>query len=395
MGSVFEREFSVRIAKLQEVLKSKGINLAILNVNSDLYYYTGSVRPLYLIVPVDTEPIVLARKAIQQIQEEVNHLQLVAFNGTKDLIKLINDHGYTGAKKIGFTFDTTAYATVLRWQQLFVGAELIDLSWDIRALRMVKSEAEIAIQAKAGMIMAEVPNLVRTHFKPGMTELKLSAILENYFRLNRHSILVRCRREGIEMSFGVCSAGNNTLAGTKFDGICAGVGISAAAPYGACSDLITAGEPVILDYGYNLDGYHVDQTRMFSWGEPAVEVIQAYEAMLSVEEHIIEHLKPGQTWESIYELALQHATKLGYEKEFMGLGAEKVRFVGHGVGLELDEPPFLAPKNESKLLAGMVVAIEPKVSLPGIGVVGIEDTLVIRDRQAELLTTGTKEYLIL
>ncbi len=395
MGSVTQDELMDRIGKLQHCLRSKEIDLAILNVNSDLHYYTGSVQPLYLLVPAESAPLLLARKALQRIREEAAHIKLEPFNGTKDLIRIIEENGFAGIKKIGLTFETTAYATVKRWQQLFGNVELVDLSWDIKALRMVKSETEIAIQTRAGTIMAELPALIRKNFSPGMTELELSAIIENYFRLNGHGVLVRCRREGIEMTFGVCSAGINTLAGTKFDGICAGIGVSTAVPYGACYDPIDRGTPVLLDYAYNLEGYHIDQTRMFSWGSPLPEVIKAYDAMLQVEKHVISLLNPGRNWEDVYEAGLQLAIELGYEKEFMGLGPEKVKFVGHGLGLELDEPPFLAPKKNIPLVTGMVVAVEPKVSLPGIGVIGVEDTLVIREGNPEVITIADNQFLII
>jgi Xaa-Pro aminopeptidase len=395
MNSVTQNELLARIHKFQNHLTKQEIDLAILNVNSDLYYYSGSVEPLYLIIPASGNAVLLARKAIQRIRDESSHLALEPFSGTKDLVRIIQEKGFVGARKIGMTLDTTAYSTVQRWRQLFDPAELVDLSWDIRVLRMVKSEAEIAIQAKAGAIMAGVPGLVKQQFTPGITELQLSAIVENYFRLNHHGVVVRCRREGIEMGFGVCSSGVNTLAGAKFDGICAGVGIAAAVPYGANNDPIHPGTPILLDYAFNLEGYHMDQTRMFCWGEPAPEVLRAYEAMIKVEELVVTLLTPGRLWSGIYDEALKLAIELGYEKEFMGLGPEKVKFVGHGIGLELDEPPFLAPKNDYPLEAGMVVAVEPKVSLPGIGVVGIEDTMVIRADRPEFLTTVSREFFII
>lgn len=395
MDSFALSELKGRINKLQQHLIMQGIDLAVLNVNSDLYYYCGSIKPLYLIIPAEGQAVLLARKALQRIRDEVPHIKVEPFNGTKDLVRIINEYGYSGTRKLGMTLDATAYATVHRWRQLFDGAELIDLSWDIRALRMVKSEAEIAIQARAGAIMAGVPDLVKKSFHPGITELQLSAIVENYFRLNHHGVVVRCRREGIEMGFGVCSSGVNTLAGTKFDGICAGVGIATAVPYGANDDPIQRGAPILLDYAFNLEGYHMDQTRMFSWGEPAPEVRRAYDAMIQVEERVISLLKPGILWSDIFGEALKLAAEFGYEKEFMGLGPEKVKFVGHGIGLELDEPPYLAPKNDYPLEAGMVVAVEPKVSLPGTGVVGIEDTLVIRPETPEFLTTVSRKFFII
>lgn len=78
----------------------------------------------------------------------------------------------------------------------------------------------------------------------------------------------------------------------------------------------------------------------------------------------------------------------------MGLGPEKVKFVGHGIGLELDEPPFLAPGFVRPLAAGMAVAIEPKVALEGRGVIGIEDTLVIRAEGPQRLTQACREWIV-
>ncbi len=394
MTSFRAREFSERIAGLQNLLRQRAVALAILTQNSDIYYYTGSLQPLYLLVPDAGEPLILARKSLDRIREEAGHIGLGAFYNSKDLLRLLEPYQIDAEKQIGFTLDATSYTTVERFRQLCGGAGIADLSFDIRRLRLVKSESEISIQAAAGKIIAHLPELVKEEFRPGMTELEVSAVIENYLRLNGHGLLVRCRKEGIEC-LGVCSAGENTLAGTKFDGICAGLGTSQAAPYGAAMKVIPQNVPVLLDYALVFEGYHVDQTRMFSWGEPPSEALKAYQAMVEVEGVILECLKPGIPWFEVFERASGRAAELGYEKEFMGLGPEKVRFVGHGVGLELDEPPFLAPKMEYPLEAGMVVAVEPKVALPGIGVLGIEDTLVIRDGGPELLTKCSPEFLIL
>jgi len=124
------------------------------------------------------------------------------------------------------------------------------------------------------------------------------------------------------------------------------------------------------------------------------EVRKAYDAMLHIERDIIQMLRPGVVWKDVYTRAVELADKMGYSDTFMGFGTERVKFVGHGVGTELDEPPYLAPEMKDELAAGMVIAIEPKVALPGIGVVGIEDTLVIRDSGVDILTTADPDFII-
>lgn len=387
-------ELTERVRKLQRHLADKDIGLAVVTQNSDLYYYTGSVQPLYLLVAADGEPLVLARKAITRIQDEITHIRSEAFSGTKDLTAILDMYGPSRAGRIGLTLDVVAYSTVTRLMHLFPNAEIADLSWDIRMLRAAKSVVEIAIQARAGEVMARVPEVVREAFRPGMTELELSAALEHYLRLGGHGI-IRFRREGIEVAlFGVLSSGTNSLAGTKFDGVCAGVGVSPAAPYGASNDPIPHGAPVIIDFAFVLNGYHIDQTRMLSWGEPSDEALNAYDAMLRVEDAIIGALKPGKPWEDVYNMAVDMASDLGYADTFMGSGAERVKFVGHGVGLELDEPPYLAPGMTDPLEAGMVIALEPKVALPGVGVIGIEDTIALTDSGVRVLTTCPPDFIV-
>jgi len=387
-------EFAARIEKLQRELSQRAIDLLVLNENSDLYYYTGSVQPLYLLVPAQGQPVVLARKSITRIQQEVLHLPLCPFLGTKDLVAILTERGLTGAKRVAFTQDTTAYATVKRFQALLPEAEIVDFSWEIRALRMVKSAEELAIMRQAGAIHARMPEVLREAFTPGMTEVALSAALEQYFRLNGHGALIRCRREGIEMAgFGVCTVGENALVGTKFDGICGGKGLSPAMPFGATADPIRPNEPIIADFSFTLEGYHSDLTRMCCWGTPSEEVQRAYDAMVRIQRTLFDSMRPGQSWESVYLQSVQMAEEAGYADVYMGVGTEQVRFVGHGLGLELDEPPFLAPKMPAPLEAGMVIALEPKVALPGIGVVGIEDSAIIHEDGVEITTDCPTEIV--
>ncbi|MHB9133955.1 MAG: M24 family metallopeptidase [Armatimonadota bacterium] len=390
-----QHDYPARLRALQETLQQRDVDLAVLNLNSDLYYYTGSVRPLYLLVPARGEALVLARKAVVTSREDIKHLPVHEFSGTQDLRRILETAGLLSAKRLGFTLDTAAYATVTRLQRFFTGAELVDITWDIRTLRMVKSPAEIEILTRACAVMDEMPRLLREHFRPGMSELELSMVMEAHFRRHGHGMLVRCRREGIEVAGGgVCCAGENTLYGTKFDGICGGKGLSTAFPFGPSYDPIPQGIPVLLDYSFVLEGYHADLTRMFCWGTPSDEVMNAYGAMCRIEQEIFDAMRPGALWEELYARSVERATEFGYAKEFMGVDADKVKFVGHGLGLELDEPPFLAPNMPYPLAANEVIAIEPKVALPGIGVVGIEDTVLVGAEGPEWLTRCGKEMVV-
>jgi Xaa-Pro dipeptidase len=387
-------EFEQRIVRLTSVLRQKSIDAVILNQSADLYYYTGSVLPLYCVISSTGDAFVLARKSSARIKDEVPQMKFEFFNGSKDLQKIWNAHSLNDVKSLGFNLDATSYSVVGRIVQLSTHAEAVDLSWDLRALRMVKSDGEIKIHERAGKIVEQLTDVIRDKFIPGMTELEMSAHIEHFFRVNGNGI-VKSNQEGLVISSGVCSAGLNTFAGNKFDGICSGAGISPALPFGASFCVIPPRTPILFDYGFVLDGYHVDITRMASHGEPEPAVLDAYRAMQQIEKACVAALIPGATWESVYQVAFTMSEKLGFADEFMGLGTEKVRFVGHGVGIQLDEPPFFAPKMSHLIQENMVVAIEPKVSLPGIGVVGVENTYVIRKYGASLITSTSDEFVIL
>ncbi len=382
-------ELDSRVLKLKEMLAQKGLDAALFTYPPDLLYYAGSVQPLYLIVSTDAEPIMLARKGAGRIEKEAGHIRLALFQNTDDFSRIMKNIGLTSDKKIGICFETIRHSAFERLTKALGNPAMIDISWEIRLLRVVKSKRERALQREAAEKLTGISEILMSSFKPGMTELELTALLESYFRIEGLCIN-HSRQEGIDCGYGICSSGVRTTVPSKFDGICTGEGLSPAFPFGASREKIERNTPVLLDYGVTWNGYHIDITRMFSWGSPVAEVRKAYQAMVDIEEAVMECLRPGIPWKEPYELAVKLAERNGYDAEFMGAGAEKVKFIGHGVGLELDEPPFLALKMDHALQTDMVLALEPKVVLKGIGVVGIEDTVVIKEHGAEYLTRAER-----
>jgi Xaa-Pro aminopeptidase len=153
-----------------------------------------------------------------------------------------------------------------------------------------------------------------------------------------------------------------------------GSGASPAVAQGASFRPIRRHEPLVVDYVFALNGYYSDHARIFSIGDLPDDLMAAHAAMLEVQNLIKKEAKSGVKSGDIYDLALERATKLGYDKNFMGVGKDRIRFVGHGVGVELDEYPFLAAGQKLELQQNMTLALEPKLIFPEKGVVGIENT---------------------
>ncbi len=179
-------EYARRADSLRRLLIALQIDLAILSQPSDIAYACGSSQPVYLFATAAGEAVMLARKAADRARNEAPYTKLAKFGGTSDLLRILGDIGAGDARRVGFTLDTLSYSSVVRLQRLLPDAEIVDISWDLRKLRMVKSEEEIALQASAGEIMAGIPIVIRQSLGPGVTELELSAAIEDYLRRSGH-----------------------------------------------------------------------------------------------------------------------------------------------------------------------------------------------------------------
>ena len=222
-----QEELKNRIRSLQAHLVENKIDVAILSQSSDVFYYSGSVQPLYVVIPADNDAFALARKGLTRMRWEIEHIEIEAFSGGKDLSRIFAKRRLVGSRRVGLTLDTLSYLSTMRMMKVFPDGVPEDMAWDVRMLRAVKSESEIAIQKEAARIMAKTPDVVRQALVEGITELELSAVLESHYRLNGNGVVVPSRREGVDaLGFGACSSGINSLAGTKFEGICAGAGLS-------------------------------------------------------------------------------------------------------------------------------------------------------------------------
>ncbi|MFZ5563328.1 MAG: M24 family metallopeptidase, partial [Thermodesulfobacteriota bacterium] len=173
-----------------------------------------------------------------------------------------------------------------------------------------------------------------------------------------------------------------------------GAGTTPVFPQGSSFAPIRAGEPVLMDMAFGFRGYLSDHTRIYAIDGLADDLLEAHNAMLEIQELVKKTARPGMTADSVYDLAAERVAELGYADNFMGAGEGRVRFVGHGVGIELDEYPVLAAGQKMVLEEGMVVAVEPKAVFPERGVVGIENTHVVTKTGLEQLGRYTEAVII-
>jgi Xaa-Pro dipeptidase len=375
-------EINRRIEGFRQRLAVEGLDGALFCHAIDIYYFAGTRQNSVLWIPLDGAPVLLIRKSFSRGRQESGLEDVRPFTSSKDLPDILGNQ----ARRIGLTLDVLPVQYFNFYRNLLRHCEFIDISTINRELRSVKSSWELEQMRMSGRMLADAFSRIPDLLNPGMRELDLAAEFE--YRLRKAGIggYLRIRGFNQEIS-GIATAGENAAAAGCFDGPVTGTGFWTAAPYGTSQDVIREGSPIIIDYGGFYNGYHTDMTRIFCFGNLDPELKRAFALSCDIQAWITENLLPGKICEDIFYRAAQMATHAGFGEHFMGHSGELAKFVGHGVGLELDELPVLAPKFKGPLQAGQTVAVEPKFLFPGKGVVGIENTFAINDKGYENLTT--------
>jgi Xaa-Pro dipeptidase len=208
-----------------------------------------------------------------------------------------------------------------------------------------------------------------------MTDLELAAELEFTARKEGHQGLSRMRSFNSELFYGHIFSGSDSAVPAYLDAPLGGLGVNPSVGQGASYKKIKAFEPICIDFAGAFDGYLVDQTRIFCIGGLPELLLKAYDDMLRVQNRLLEIARPGMSWGAVYEDCHRLACELGYADHFMGNKGAQVSFIGHGIGVEIDEYPFIARGFDSyELRENMTFAFEPKAVFAGLGAVGIENT---------------------
>lgn len=389
-------ELKKRIENLQKEMAIHSFDAVLILQNADLFYFTGSIQQGALYVPVSGEALYLVRKDHARARMESGLKEVIPFNSPRDIPGVLHDFSYAVPANIGMELDVVPVAVMKRFHKVLGDCLVVDATPLIRRVRAVKSDYEIGILKDAALIVDHVCKGVPEVIKEGMSDFELSAELEFIARKSGHQGMVRMRGFNNELFYGHVFSGPDSAVPTYSDTPLGGVGLSPSFPQGASYKSIRKNEPITVDFSGVFDGYIVDQTRMFSLGELPEKLNKAYVDMVRILKYAKEIAKPGATWGGVYDECLQMACDMGYQDHFMGSKGAQVSFIGHGVGVELDEYPFIARGfNDYELQENMVFAFEPKVVFPGLGAVGVEDTFWVGENGLKHLTFSNHELIVL
>ena len=380
--SVPANEIARRLTAFRAALVEASIDAALIVEATDLIYLTGVMADAHLLVPANDDPILLVRRSLERVQAESPLEDVRPFRSFKELPPLIAE---LGAKRVGLELDVLPAGQYLRYRDLLPDVDLVDVSMALAGVRAVKSTWELAMISKAAeqvaAAFAAAPALVAEQ----STDHAIQIELEHLMRQAGHQGPLRFRGLNGQMFYGAVLAGPDGAVAPWADTPLGGPGPSAAVGKGPGGWEIRDGDSVTVDLVGGWEGYLADATRTFFRGTPNPQLAEALAECESILTELEELMRPGVTAEDLYLRGLELATEAGFGDHWMGHGPGRVRFVGHGVGLEINERPFLAQGFSAPLEFGNVIAVEPKLVFPGVGAVGVENTYVVdRDGPVQL-----------
>jgi len=290
---------------------------------------------------------------------------IVPLGSPKQIAALLKDHGLPVPRRLAMELDVLPVNLFRLYEMVFEGPDMVDISPAIRSLRAVKSLFEVDIITQAALLSDQLAVHMKAILKEGMTELELAGLVEAHARKLGHQGIIRMRMFGGELFYGHLLCGASAAVPSYLASPTGGTAANPAVAQGAGFAPVTRNTPILLDYAFAINGYISDHTRIFSLGDLPEDLMAAHSAMLAVQSRITSEAKPGVPSGKLYDIGVEMASEAGFGDHFMGAESNRIKFIGHGVGLELDEYPFIAKGQDMPLAENMVIALEPKLIFPG------------------------------
>jgi Xaa-Pro dipeptidase len=382
-----KEEIQARITGLRSQIEKAGLDAALFHYKIDYYYLSGTMQDGFLFMPREGEPVLLIKRELARARRESPLEHIVPLDSMRDIVPYVR-----GMKKVGLQLDVLPYNTAVAYRELLSGIELANSSPLTKALRRKKSAFEITLMQKAASIAKKVYAKVPELLREGMREIELGGLLEAYAKPLGHEGLLRMRSLNYEAYTWHILSGRTGSIVSQIDSPMGGLGLSPAFPVGASMKKMRKGEPILVDFGVTYYGYHADLTRMYALGRMPEEFVTAYGISRDIHYRVLDRATKGATAGELFRYSQELADASGFSRYYLGYGTHKVKFLGHGIGIELSEFPYLAPHHDYPLEEGMTLAIEPKFVMPKRGATGIENTVLI-EKDGYRILTDVKESI--
>lgn len=383
------KELKLRWNKIQQNMSDVHADGLLICDNVNLYYVSGRIFRGYCYIPVKREPIFFVRRPLG-----LNGTQVVYIRKPEEIGEYLQKNGIAFPDKLLLESDSISYSDYKRYETIFIPKEVLNGTALLRRCRSIKTPYEIDLIRRSGELHAKAYETIPSLYRKGMTDVEFSIELEHECRKLGSLGIFRIFGQSMEIFMGSVLAGDNADTPSPYDFAMGGAGLDVSLPVGCNGTVLTEGMSLMVDMGGNFTGYMTDMTRTYAIGSVQELALKAHETSIAIHQAIVAKSRPGVAAKDLYELAAEMANHAGLSDYFMG-HRQKAGFIGHGVGIEINEAPVLAPRSRDILAEGMVFALEPKFVIPGTGALGIENTYVVTADGVEKLTIFEEELISL
>ena len=372
---------------MQQAMQKINAGGCLLTVDVNLYYTTGRIYSGYFYLPAEGAPWFFVKRPNGLTGDHVEYIRK-----PEQMAELFASHGLEMPEKLLLEADELTYNDYIRLQKIFNPKETGNATAMMRELRRIKTPYEIEMfrisAERHAKTYAEIPEC----FRPGMTDLEFQYEIEKRMRKNGSIGLFRAFGANMDIFMGSILAGENAEVPSPFDFALGGGGIDASCPLGANGTTLKEGTAVMVDMAGNYTAYMTDMTRVFSVGRLPELAYRAHQTALLIESEIENIARPGTPCAELYEIAAKITENQGLGAYFMGT-KQQAKFVGHGIGIQINELPVLTPRSKDRLEPNMVFALEPKYVIPGVGAVGTENSFLVTETGLEKITQFTEDII--
>jgi Xaa-Pro dipeptidase len=393
METVPKVEIEQRIRRFQAELAAIDLEGAFILQNADMFYFSGTIQSSVLFVPTQGQPILMVQKNLKRARRESGLKAIVPIENKSQIPRVLSDFGWVQLSRAGLEMDVLPTNLYFWFQKAMSRCRWVDVSDCIRRLRMIKSAYEVKQIKKAAAILHIGFTEIKEMIHPGMSELEIDGHLALIARREGHMGALRMRGWNQEMTYAHVLSGENGAVVSLLKSPHGGSGNTPAMAQGAGFRRVKKNEPIGIDYGVAVNGYIGDMFRTFVIGKLPDPLKKAHDCAQEILALLSEKAQPGISCAQLYAAAVEKAAKEGLRDFFMGHGEGQVRFIGHGIGLEIDDYPIVSPHFEGVLEEGMVLALEPKFVFPQKGLVGLEDDFLVTSNGLKRLAQTRQELI--
>ena len=387
MVDELEQDLQSRNKNVQEAMRELNMDGCLLSVDVHLYYLTGRVFNGYYYLPAEGAPVCFVKRP-----NTLSGKHIVPIQKSEQMADFFRSEGIPFPGRLLLETDEITYNECVRLQQVFLRPAIGNATTLMRRMREIKTTQEINQLRLSASHHATAYAHIASCYRPGMTDLDFQIEIERIMRMNGSIGVFQVFGPNMNIFMGSVLAGSNAEAASPFDFALGGQGLSSFCPIGANGTLLKEGMAVMVDMAGNFTSYLTDMTRVFAVGQLPPLACRAHQVSLDIQAEIKQVARPGFPCAELYQLALDRVEKEGLKDYFMGT-VQQAKFIGHGIGLQINELPIISPRSPEVLLPNMAFALEPKFVIPAVGAVGIENSFLVTETGIEQLTVFEEDII--